>query len=59
MRTAAEMMILPPAARRIAEFIQPSADAEPTLIGVYLFGSRATGEHHPGSNVDLGVLFSE
>ncbi len=27
------------------------------VLGVYLFGSRAKGDSHEGSDVDLGVLF--
>jgi len=34
------------------------AEGEPRLIGLYLFGSRTTGEEHEASDVDLGALFS-
>ena len=27
------------------------------LVGAYLFGSRASGDHGPESDVDVGVLF--
>jgi predicted nucleotidyltransferase len=26
-------------------------------MGLYLFGSQARGDAHPGSDVDLGILF--
>ncbi len=29
------------------------------IVALYLFGSRASGEEHPGSDVDLGALFRE
>lgn len=29
------------------------------VMSCYLFGSRATGEQHPGSDVDLAVLFAD
>lgn len=29
------------------------------LVAVYLFGSRARGTQRPGSDVDLGLLFTE
>jgi len=29
------------------------------ITGAYLFGSRATGEEHPKSDVDIGVLFRD
>lgn len=35
------------------------AAAEPRIVGLYLFGSQATGETHERSDVDLGVLFAE
>jgi predicted nucleotidyltransferase len=35
------------------------AAIEPRILAVYLFGSRATGEARPDSDVDLAVLFSE
>lgn len=35
------------------------AAAEPRIVGLYLFGSQATGEAHERSDVDLGVLFAE
>jgi predicted nucleotidyltransferase len=35
------------------------AAAEPRIVGLYLFGSRAKGEEHERSDVDLGVLFAE
>jgi predicted nucleotidyltransferase len=33
--------------------------ADPRVLAVYLFGSRATGEARPESDVDLAVLFTE
>jgi predicted nucleotidyltransferase len=35
------------------------AAAEPRIVGLYLFGSRAKGEAHERSDVDLGALFAE
>lgn len=35
------------------------AAAEPRILALYLFGSRAKGEAHERSDVDLGVLFAE
>lgn len=35
------------------------AAAEPRIVGLYLFGSRAKGEVHERSDVDLGALFAE
>lgn len=57
--SAASEVGLPPEASRIAELVQPVAAAEPRLVGLYLFGSRAHGDAHAGSDVDLGALFSE
>jgi predicted nucleotidyltransferase len=54
----AGVAVLPPAALRIAEAIRAVAEAEPQLAGLYLFGSHATGEAHPASDVDLGALFA-
>lgn len=49
---------LPPVALRFAEAVRPVAKAEPRLVGLHLFGSHATGEAHPASDVDLGALFA-
>ena len=49
---------MPPEARRLAELVQPVAASESRIVGLYLFGSRATGEARDDSDVDLGVLFS-
>lgn len=49
----------PEAVERIAEACRPVAEGDPRVLGAYLFGSRASGETHEGSDVDLGVLFSE
>lgn len=35
------------------------AAGDPRIVGLYLFGSQATGETHARSDVDLGVLFRE
>lgn len=43
----------------LAELLGPAAEEEARLVGLYLFGSRATGDEHAGSDVDLGSLFSE
>ncbi len=32
------------------------ADTVPGLVALYLFGSRARGDDHPGSDVDLAIL---
>ncbi|MBI3958809.1 MAG: nucleotidyltransferase domain-containing protein [Chloroflexi bacterium] len=32
---------------------------QPDVIAAYLFGSRATGRVHPGSDVDIAVLLDE
>lgn len=47
-----------PAAERLATAIRPLTEAEPRLVGLYLFGSRSVGEAHSGSDVDLGALFT-
>ena len=31
----------------------------PSVVGVYLYGSRARGEHHSGSDVDVAVVLSQ
>jgi len=49
---------LPPRIQHLAERIRPVAEEESRLIGLYLFGSRASGEEHEASDVDLGALFS-
>ncbi len=49
-------------APRLAEIREAVTDAvkgDPRVLAVYLFGSRARGEATEGSDVDLGVLFSE
>jgi predicted nucleotidyltransferase len=43
----------------LAEACQEVAAAEPRIVAVYLFGSRATGEARPDSDVDLAALFAE
>ena len=43
----------------LAEVCREMAAAERRILAVYLFGSRATGEARPDSDVDLAVLFSE
>jgi predicted nucleotidyltransferase len=43
----------------ISEVCQEVAAADPRILAVYLFGSRATGEARPDSDVDLAALFSE
>lgn len=43
----------------IERLVRPIAESEPRLVGLYLFGSRAHGEEHIESDVDLGALFSE
>lgn len=44
---------------RIAAACRPVAEAEPRLLGLYLFGSRTDGTAHERSDVDLGALFRE
>ena len=34
------------------------AAAEPRIVGLYVFGSQATGEAHERSDLDLGALFA-
>lgn len=46
------------AVERLAPVIRPIAKAEPRLVGLYLFGSRAVGEAHAASDFDLGALFT-
>lgn len=41
----------------IIERLQAFGAADPRIQGLYLFGSRATGEERPDSDVDVGVLF--
>lgn len=43
---------LPEAAREVAA-------GDPRIVGLYLFGSQATGETHERSDVDLGALFAD
>lgn len=33
--------------------------SQPDIVAAYLFGSRATGRVHPGSDVDIAVLLDE
>lgn len=44
---------------RLARVCREVTAEEPRILGVYLFGSQAAGDAHGGSDVDLGVLFSE
>jgi len=44
---------------RIQHLVTEVARADPRILAVYLFGSRAKGEEHPSSDVDLAVLFTE
>lgn len=44
---------------RIAESCRPAFAGDPRVLGAYLFGSRATGEAHARSDVDVAVLFGE
>lgn len=48
---------LPPEAARISTLVSEVVASDPRILGLYLFGSRARGEEHRGSDVDLGVLF--
>lgn len=41
--------------RRVSQVAQ----ADPRILGLYLFGSRTKGQEHPHSDVDLAVLFAE
>lgn len=43
----------------IVEAAREAAAGDPRIVGLYLFGSQATGETHARSDVDLGVLFRE
>jgi len=36
--------------------VRAIANARPEICALYLFGSQATGEPRPGSDVDFGVL---
>jgi predicted nucleotidyltransferase len=44
---------------RIERLVAEVAGGDPRILAVYLFGSRATGEEHPGSDLDLAVLFTQ
>lgn len=44
---------------RIQHAVAEVAQADPHVVGVYLFGSRTKGDAHPRSDVDLAVLFDE
>ena len=44
---------------RIASVERGVVDTETNVLAIYLFGSRATGEAHAGSDTDLGVLYRE
>lgn len=48
-----------PALAEIRKAVTKTVKGEPRVLAVYLFGSRARGEATEGSDVDLGVLFSE
>jgi predicted nucleotidyltransferase len=41
----------------VAEKVRPIVEAHPRVMGLYLFGSQVRGDAHPGSDVDLGILF--
>lgn len=41
----------------IRDLVAGVASTDPRILAVYLFGSRAKGEAHPGSDIDLAVLF--
>jgi predicted nucleotidyltransferase len=43
----------------LAEVCREMAAVEQRIMAVYLFGSRATGDARPDSDVDLAVLFAE
>jgi predicted nucleotidyltransferase len=43
----------------IIERLRAFGAADPRLLGLYLFGSRASGEERPDSDIDLGILFRE
>jgi predicted nucleotidyltransferase len=43
----------------LAQVCREMVAAEPRMMAVYLFGSRAKGEARPDSDVDLAVLFAE
>lgn len=50
----------PPSARSLeglAARLHSVAEPQPEILGLYLFGSRATGEARKGSDIDLGALF--
>lgn len=44
---------------RIRHVATQVARDDPRIVALYLFGSRAQGQEHPESDVDLAVLFSE
>ena len=43
-------------AQEIAETVRRWAASEPLVRRVYLFGSRARGDHRPDSDIDLAVV---
>ena len=43
--------------QNLAAALRPVAETQPELLGLYLFGSQATGEAREGSDYDLGALF--
>lgn len=52
MRDAPDHGLTPRQVREIARVLAPWADR---IDAVFLFGSRATGRHRPGSDVDLAL----
>lgn len=44
---------------RIRAAATPVAAADERVVGLYLFGSRASGDAHPRSDIDLAVLPDE
>ena len=44
-------------ARALQQVIATKLGADPNIAVVYLFGSRARGQAHAASDVDLGILY--
>jgi uncharacterized protein len=59
-----EDLLRPPTEEEVARALRRfAADVErlygPALVDVYLYGSRARGDHHPHSDVDVAVVLRD
>lgn len=44
---------------RLVKSLRRLLEDDARVVAAYLYGSRGRGDHHPDSDVDLGVLFAE